>query len=252
MTTVRPSATSRLPTLPMVVVLPTPLTPTNSHTLGSPGSKSQRAVGRRARRAFELGLQRVERAASGSVMPVAFTRCRGARRAARWSAPTPTSARMQRLLELVPGLVVDAVRRADRAECRPARPGLAEPIAEARGVRALQLGDLLEFFEVFGFVDFGLCEDPEPPPPARALRAAALDRLGRRPGPLEAEAPAHDGGRRRRRRARRARRRSRGSRRTWRSPTYLGAAFRFASVGSGRFAPQSVLRAPGGALRRPI
>ena len=35
-TTLRPSATCCAPTLPIVVVLPTPLTPTNSHTFGEP------------------------------------------------------------------------------------------------------------------------------------------------------------------------------------------------------------------------
>jgi hypothetical protein len=34
----RPSAFCWLATLPMVVVLPTPLTPTNSHTFGLPSS----------------------------------------------------------------------------------------------------------------------------------------------------------------------------------------------------------------------
>ena len=39
MTTWWPASAWRLPSLPMVVVLPTPLTPTNSHTLVRPSSR---------------------------------------------------------------------------------------------------------------------------------------------------------------------------------------------------------------------
>jgi hypothetical protein len=40
-TTLLPSATSRVPSLPMVVVLPTPLTPTNSQTVGLSAEKAR-------------------------------------------------------------------------------------------------------------------------------------------------------------------------------------------------------------------
>ena len=58
----RPSATCWAPTLPIVVVLPTPLTPTNSHTLGEPAAPARSAASRSApsSRRLHLGLQRVE------------------------------------------------------------------------------------------------------------------------------------------------------------------------------------------------
>ena len=51
-TTVCPSSVSRLPSLPMVVVLPTPLTPTNSHTRRSLRRRSCRSRSKPESRSF--------------------------------------------------------------------------------------------------------------------------------------------------------------------------------------------------------
>ena len=72
--------------LPIVVVFPTPLTPTNIHTFGSPPpacsvrSASRRRAARRPRRATSADRHR-----SGSVAASSFARC-APRRAAAWSS----------------------------------------------------------------------------------------------------------------------------------------------------------------------
>ena len=103
---------------------PTPLTPTNIHTLGSPAVCVERAACRRRRAA---------RPARCAAAPSA----RRSRRSARSVARSRTSPRIrsvdghadvgeqQRVLEVVPGLVVDAVtaaqaRRTRRGSCRAA------------------------------------------------------------------------------------------------------------------------------------
>ena len=92
MITDRPLARSCRPTFPIVVVLPPPFTPTNSHTLGAPGSK------RRPRsaeaRPFLRSSFNASSSASGSVMPSDFTR---PRRSSRIEAVVamPTSARIR-------------------------------------------------------------------------------------------------------------------------------------------------------------
>ncbi len=58
-TTLRPDAASRWAILPMLVVFPTPFTPTNIHTLGCPGEKdSDRSAVRSC--VDQVGLEEVE------------------------------------------------------------------------------------------------------------------------------------------------------------------------------------------------
>ncbi len=89
----RPACTCWSATLPMVVVLPTPLTPTNSHTLGDPASPGTNCRPRSApsSRAV-ISARRASSKASGSVISFDATR---ARRPPSSSSVTrtPTSAR---------------------------------------------------------------------------------------------------------------------------------------------------------------
>ena len=140
MTTERPAAASRRPSLPMVVVLPTPLTPTNSHTLGPPGSKCRSRspcepvdeVGLRARSTQLLGV-------GDAVLldPAAqVVEHRGGRADADVGAD-------QRLLEVVPGLLVDPAAGPDRGQVAGEEgPGLAQPVPEPGLDRRRRLGDL--------------------------------------------------------------------------------------------------------------
>src|SRR5581483_7493242 len=89
MRTERPSSRSRFATLPIVVVLPTPFTPTNNHTLGAPGVNC--SVRSPARRAF-ISRFTASTSCAGSVMPSSLTRARTASRSSVVSV-TPTSAR---------------------------------------------------------------------------------------------------------------------------------------------------------------
>ena len=91
-TTLRPDAASRWAILPMLVVFPTPLTPTNIHTLGWPGSKaSDRSAARSwsTRSTFSSSSS-----SSGVVTDASFTRRRRSSRI-RPVTTTPTSARMR-------------------------------------------------------------------------------------------------------------------------------------------------------------
>ncbi len=92
MTTLRPAAAWALATLPMVVVLPTPFTPTNSQTLGGPGSN------RRSRLPLASDFFRSSFSTSSScppsVTPSAVARARRASRS-RVVVATPTSARIR-------------------------------------------------------------------------------------------------------------------------------------------------------------
>ena len=128
--TVRPCAFCSAPTLPIVVVLPTPLTPTNSHTFGEPGSPSSKCSSRSApsRRAVISSCSAVS-SASGVVDLL--------RLHARRASPSSSSSRhphadvgaQQRLLEVVPRLVGDARRGRGcrgtlrRARCAPCPSG---------------------------------------------------------------------------------------------------------------------------------
>ena len=137
MTTLRPSSACCLPTLPMVVVLPTPFTPTKSHTLGAPGSKrSVRSPVRRSALSWSLS---ASTRATGSVMPLLGD---------GGSQPVEDVARRadadvgadQGLLEVVPGLLVDRRAGQDRAHvARHRAAGPTQPLAE-RGLRSWWLG----------------------------------------------------------------------------------------------------------------
>ena len=92
--TERPAADCRRASLPMVVVLPTPLTPTMSQTSGAPGVPSKRKV--RLPVVSSSSRMAVPRAASRSSPPpisLASTRARRSASSASVVA-TPTSARM--------------------------------------------------------------------------------------------------------------------------------------------------------------
>ena len=88
----RPSSTCWLASLPIVVVLPTPLTPTNIHTFGFPAQRLevQRAVGT-VETAVHLGLQAVEKLLGlGDLLGLHLLRRPPSRSSV---TPTPTSAR---------------------------------------------------------------------------------------------------------------------------------------------------------------
>ena len=136
MTTVRPSSVSRLPSLPMVVVLPTPLTPTNSHTTGRrrPGAASR---SKPARRSFSSALS-ASSSSPRSVSALGLHPGPQVRRAAPWWRLDADIGADQRLLELVPGLVVDPApgdrssRRSPRASTGPCPGGRGTGAGDGR------------------------------------------------------------------------------------------------------------------------
>ena len=129
----RPSATSTRASLPTVVVLPVPLTPTTSTTAG-------RAVA--ARRASERSSagstsassssRSSARAASGSATPSTLTRLRS-RSTSSWVGPTPRSAVQQRLLDLVPRVLVEPVAGEQRQQALAERGVASGPAGRAAG-----------------------------------------------------------------------------------------------------------------------
>ena len=120
-----------MPSLPMVVVLPTPLTPTNSQTLVAPASRcSSRSP---CEGGHQLGLERVDQLLGRSI-PSCLTRARRSSRS-RVGQPGADVGQDQRLLELVPGGAVDPVRgsgpsRGSRR--RATEPGPGGPGSGAR------------------------------------------------------------------------------------------------------------------------
>ena len=124
----RPSSRCWRPTLPIVVVLPTPLTPTKSQTLVVPCVEAQRAV-----EAGQTGLELVPSAPrpslSGSLMPSSSAVARSSSSSAVGSS-TPTSARMSASSSSSQVSVVDAPG-ADAGEVAGQQaPGLAQPVPE--------------------------------------------------------------------------------------------------------------------------
>ena len=111
----RPAATCWLATLPIVVVLPTPLTPTNSHTFGRRRRRRSAVPGRRRRgeTASRRGARRAGRRARSISLALTL-----ARRPSSSSVVTCDAdvGAQQRLLELVPGLVGDPAAPEDRGE----------------------------------------------------------------------------------------------------------------------------------------
>ena len=120
----RPSAGA--PTLPIVVVLPTPLTPTNSQTFGQPaGPGSKCRPGRRPARRALMSSWSASSSASGSVISLALTRVAQVVEQ-RVGDPHPDVGPQQRLLELVPRLVGDRPR--GRARRRTPRSSAARAL----------------------------------------------------------------------------------------------------------------------------
>ena len=120
-------AAAAAPTLPIVVVLPTPLTPTNSHTFGDARPRRPRSAARgRRRRADRSSRPAARRAARpGSAISLALTR---ARRPSSSSSVTrtPTSARSSA-----------SSRSSHVSSVMPPRPRMPRN-APARALRALR------------------------------------------------------------------------------------------------------------------
>ena len=127
-TTVWPASACRLPTLPIVVVLPTPFTPDEQPHVGRARLVVERAVAA-GEVGLELRLQRLEqRGRLGDAVGVD-----GGPQAVEdvGGGGDADVGDDQRLLEVVPRLVVDLVARQDGAEvARHRAAGLAEPVAE--------------------------------------------------------------------------------------------------------------------------
>ena len=142
-TTFEPSAASRAPTLPMVVVLPTPFTPTNSQTVGPVSSERWRSRSKPLSLSFSS--------------PFSASSSCGAVGDAVGLHPGPEVVEeilggdqtdigeQEGLFELLPGVLVDLGPPADRAE-RPGQgvAGLREAIAEP----GLDEVELLAFLEL--------------------------------------------------------------------------------------------------------
>ena len=111
-TTRWPWRTWRIPSLPMVVVLPTPLTPTNSHTLVTSGSRCSSLSPSRVASSSAL---RAPTRSSGLVIPSCLTRPRMSSRM-RPLSPAPTSARIRASSSSSQVLVVDAVAGPHRGQ----------------------------------------------------------------------------------------------------------------------------------------
>ena len=110
-----PVATCWLATLPIVVVLPTPLTPTNSHTFGRRRRRRSAARGRRrSSRAF-ISARSASSSASGSVDLLGLDL--GAQAVEQLGGDVDADVgAQQRLLEVVPRVVGDPAAPEDRGE----------------------------------------------------------------------------------------------------------------------------------------
>ena len=139
-TTWRPSAICCAATLPIVVVLPTPFTPTNSHTSGCPGPAASRCRSRSApaRRSF-ISCLRASRSWSGSV--ICFDLHRRPQRIEQLSRHVHADVgQEQGLLQVVPGVGVDAAAADPRERGGERGPGLGQAIAAGAVVRGRRLG----------------------------------------------------------------------------------------------------------------
>ena len=112
----RPSPRCWLATLPIVVVLPTPLTPTNSHTLGLSSSDGSKCSSRSApARRSCISACRASSSSSGSVISLALTRLAQLVEQLRRDADADVGPQ-QRLLEVLPRLLGDPAPAADAGE----------------------------------------------------------------------------------------------------------------------------------------
>ena len=130
---VRPSATRCGASLPIVVVLPTPFTPTNIHTFGSPAAVRERRGVRRRRAARPPRRARARSSASASADPLGLGPRPAPRRGCVRRGRHADVGEEQRLFELVPRVVVDLRRLRPRRRAGERGAGLAEAVARARG-----------------------------------------------------------------------------------------------------------------------
>ena len=178
----------RLPTLPMVVVLPTPLTPTNSHTFVRPSSRCsvRSATGEPL---LHLALERVDELVRRSSRPSAFTR---ARRPSSSSVvgPMPTSARSSASSSSsqVSSSIGGRDRGSRRTCCGPWRAGPGTRVAwVGRRPRARVDDDRVDLGDRLARRPRARPRASAVPRPRRSARRAARARRRRRAGPVEGD-----------------------------------------------------------------
>ena len=159
--------------LPIVVVFPTPLTPTNIQTFGSPGDDVQRAARASASRSATTSSRTSATSPSASATSSALARARTASRM-RCVVASPTSASSIASSRSSQVVVVDlaAAQAGEHARERGARA--AEPVAQPR-----LLDDLDELLELVGRRRLGVERRRRPRAAARA--ASRARRRSRRP-----------------------------------------------------------------------
>ena len=177
-----PSATCCEASLPIVVVFPTPLTPTNIHTFGLARDGVRASRSRVSSRMPDTSSRTRPSSASASVTSSTLARSRTALEEPLRRRHADVGEE-HRLFELVPGVVVD-LAPADRAQVAGERgAGPAEPVAQPRLDDLFGLDDDIGLVDDDDVVDDDLVDRRGPAARRRRRPAAVRARSSRRRAP---------------------------------------------------------------------